>query len=86
MTKAEKLQELLKHKQHIEDRIEFLGCVEEEYEQTGVSPIVQLGGLVNDLAIISPAATIKVAVFLLEQYKNSQQTVEGLIKLNDVKG
>ena len=86
MTKAEKLQELLKHKQHIEDRIEFLGCLKEEYDQTGVPPIVQLGGIVNDLAIISPAATIKVAVFLLEQYKNSQQTDEGLIKLNDVKG
>ena len=86
MTKSEKLQELLKHKQHIEERIEFLGCLKEEYEQTGVSPIVQLGGIVNDLAIISPAATIKVAVFLLEQYKNSQQTVERLIKLNDVKG
>ncbi len=86
MTRAEKLQELLKHKQHIEERIEFLGCLKEEHEQTGVSPIVQLGGIVNDLAIISPAATIKVAVFLLEQYKNSQQTVERLIKLNDDKG
>lgn len=86
MKKSEKLQELLNHKQHIEERIEYLGCLKEEYEQTGVSPIVQLGGIVNDLAIISPAATINVAIFLLEQYKDSQQTVERLIKLNDVKG